>query len=216
MWYVWLKELKLPKFRYQTLLVTLFISIEIYFLRSFMAYVESRPGILLYDSILSLLPPVNLSAPIFILIYSGCLFTLIQLIKTPDNLIKAYLSYGLLILFRFIVLFFVPLEAPPGIIPLKDPFLEMTVYNHGALTKDLFFSGHTATLALCIFLVKAPHKKWIVLSTVLVAAMLVVQHVHYTIDVLAAPIFSWFSYVLVFKHKKVSKLITPALVKSKP
>lgn len=214
-WYVWLKELKLPKFRYQTLLVILFISIEIYFLRSFMAYVESRPGLLIDDFILNLLPAVNLSAPIFILIYGGCIFTLVQLIKTPDNLIKAYLAYGLLILFRFIVLFFVPLEAPLGIIPLKDPFLEMTIYNHDVLTKDLFFSGHTATLALCVFLVKEQYKKWIILLTMLVAIMLLVQHVHYTIDILAAPFFAWQSHFLAFKHRKLGTLIAPALVKTK-
>ena len=215
-WYVWLKELKLPKFRFQTLVAVMFISVEIFFLRAFMTFVETRQGILLNDIILSHLPAVDLSVPIFVLIYGVCIFTFLQLIKTPDNLIKAYLAYGVLILFRSISLYFVALEAPINIIPLKDPLLEFAIYNNYTLMKDLFFSGHTATLVLCVLLVKAPVKKWIILITILVAVMLLIQHAHYTIDVLAAPFFAWQSYVLVFKHKKVSKLLKPILTKPKP
>ena len=141
-----------------------------------MTFVETRQGILLNDIILSQLPAVDLSVPIFVLIYGVCIFTFLQLIKTPDNLIKAYLAYGVLILFRSITLYFVALEAPVNIIPLKDPLLEFAIYNNYTLMKDLFFSGHT-------------------------------------IDVLAAPFFAWQSYVLVFKHKKATKLLKPILTK---
>jgi len=41
----------------------------------------------------------------------------------------------------------VPLEPPPGQIPLADPLVALG--TGVTLQKDLFFSGHVATLVLC-------------------------------------------------------------------
>lgn len=59
---------------------------------------------------------------------------------------------------------------------------------HAYLTKDLFFSGHTATTALLLFYVwKFPRLRWPMLfAHLLVVASVFFAHLHYTIDVLGA------------------------------
>ena len=57
-----------------------------------------------------------------------------------------------------------------------------------ALTKDLFFSGHTATTFLLLLYVW-PHARartWMLLGHVLVVASVFFAHLHYTIDVIGA------------------------------
>jgi len=68
-------------------------------------------------------------------------------------------------------------------------------YGGKFLTKDLFFSGHTSIQFLSFLcLQKKSDKVLALISTILVASLVLVQHVHYTIDVLAAPLFTWLSY----------------------
>jgi membrane-associated phospholipid phosphatase len=111
--------------------------------------------------------------------------------------------YILLNLFRIVCMFFIPLDPPDGIIPLNDTFLKNTVYEGGLNLKDLFFSGHTATLFLFFFFVKNNwFKLFFFLAACSVAFALVIQHVHYSLDIIAAPFFaflSWKIITIVFK-----------------
>ena len=90
-----------------------------------------------------------------------------------------------------------PLEPPAGLIGLVDP-LSNFFYGHDKfITKDLFFSGHTSTMFLLYFcLVKPVDKRIALLVTVLVACLLLVQHVHYSVDILGGFVFGWFSWWL--------------------
>lgn len=86
----------------------------------------------------------------------------------------------------------VPLEPPVDIIPLQDDFLSGTFYDGRVLLKDLFFSGHTASIAVLAFLIQ--DKKWsrmILTMSIIVGSMLIMQHVHYTIDVVCAYMFAY-------------------------
>jgi len=125
---------------------------------------------------------------VFGLVYGGLVLGLGSLSTRPTALLVALQSYALIVAVRMASLYVVPLDPPPGIIPLKDPFVGL--FGSGAaLTKDLFFSGHTATLFL-LFLT-AEHRLLRVvflLATVMVGAGVLWQHVHYTVDVLAAPV----------------------------
>lgn len=81
---------------------------------------------------------------------------------------------------------------------MKDPFVQL--FDTGVvLTKDLFFSGHVATLFLLLLTARhrVPRAAFL-LATVVVGAGLIWQHVHYTIDVLTAPfiIFACYRFVL--------------------
>jgi hypothetical protein len=86
---------------------------------------------------------------------------------------------------------------------LNDPFVDFVGYGKNIITKDLFFSGHTSTLFL-LFLIarKRALKIFFLAITLAVAMFLLKQHVHYTIDVLAAPVFAWISYRICFNRVK--------------
>jgi len=85
------------------------------------------------------------------------------------------------------------LNPPAGLIPLIDP-LSNPFYGKGFVTKDLFFSGHTSTLFVMYLCFDQKIDKYFSLVTSTIVGILVlVQHVHYTIDVLAAPIFAFFA-----------------------
>jgi membrane-associated phospholipid phosphatase len=100
-------------------------------------------------------------------------------------------------LLRIAAMYLMPLEPPPGIIELRDPFVEF--FGGGrTLTRDLFFSGHTSTMFL-LFLVMPGRRLRIAYAcfTVIVGLCVVLQHVHYTVDVFAAPFFAYGAYMIV-------------------
>jgi len=82
---------------------------------------------------------------------------------------------------------------------LNDPVLNWIV-NNNEITNDLFFSGHVADISIFVLCCRTKWLKYFLLvSTVVIAVMLVWQHVHYTADVLAAPFFAYASYVVFAK-----------------
>ena len=89
-----------------------------------------------------------------------------------------------------------PLDPPYDVYPLMDPLVEY-VGTGMPLTKDLFFSGHTSTLFL-LFLVTPTGvlKRLFLACTVLVACAVLVQHVHYAIDVFVAPFFAYAAFAI--------------------
>ena len=106
-----------------------------------------------------------------------------------------FLSIIIIGILRCISLYVVPLAPPQGIIPLRDTFLEGSFYGNQVLVKDLFFSGHTANLSLLIFFVDIKWIKYVLgICTFIVAALLLKQHVHYTVDVVVAPFAAFLSY----------------------
>ena len=115
----------------------------------------------------------------------------------PICLIMALQSYCLMVLIRTAAMFVVPLNGPPDMIPLVDPIVQY--FGSGnVLTKDLFFSGHTATLALLsIASGDRFYKAIFAISATIVAVLITWQHVHYTIDVLSAPFFALGSFHLI-------------------
>lgn len=165
----------------------------------FFQYIQNREGMVINDPLLVILPAVDLSVPIFSILYTLIAVSVIALLFKPAHLLVALQAYTLLTIFRFITLYSVPLEPPADLVPLNDPLVSLFFYQE-IITKDLFFSGHTSImclLALCI-----PFRKLkIVLSigAMAIGSMVLVQHVHYTIDVLAAFPFAALAFYLVKK-----------------
>ena len=165
-------------------------------LARFLEWNERRPGAVLPDPVLALLQPRDLTWLTFSLIYLGLAFGVARLASEPRALLLALSAYVLMVLFRIAAMWMTPLEPPPGMIPLHDPLVRL--FGPGKLlTKDLFFSGHTSTLFLLALTVPGRRSKALfVLCTAAVGVSVLLQHVHYAIDVLAAPFFAYASVKL--------------------
>jgi len=162
----------------------------------FIAEFEKRQGTRLNDFVLHLLTPTDFSTPIFLITYSTVLIVLLELLASPPKLTKGLQMFALLSFFRTLSIFLVPLEAPADIIFLNDPFANILLHQPDLqVVKDLFFSGHTATIALMYFLAQ---KKWAKIycgiALIVSPTLILWQHVHYTIDIIAAIPAAYFCY----------------------
>jgi len=150
--------------------------------------------------------PVDLTWLTFGLIYLSLAAAVFMLRNNPGKLMFTVQLYVLMVAFRITAMYLLPLEPPAQIIVLADPVVEL--FGTGeSLTKDLFFSGHTASLF--IFYLAADNKTYktaFLSATILVALSVVLQHVHYTIDVLAAVLFTYAAYNLLKKIREKLKL----------
>ncbi len=156
---------------------------------TFLAAIEQRQGVVFTDPIHLMVGPVDLTWFIFIALYGALLLAIYGMMHTPLILLRALRAYTLLVAIRMIAMWVMPLDPPATMIPLADPIVT-TFVNGGmaTLTRDLFFSGHTATLCLIGFIIPIRWMRWVFLIlAVLVGAAVVVQHVHYTVDVVIAP-----------------------------
>ena len=191
---IWSEKLSEKSFRWRFIYSIIILAVALYIIAKYLKFIEQRPGFTFNDPLLLSFEAIDFTWVTFILMYGALLIAMISMTKHPRNMLWAIQAYSLVISMRVITIYFMPLEAPPGIIPMEDPFIAF--FGSGqTFLKDLFFSGHTATMYL-LFLV-SPHKKlrWVFLIiTALVAAAVILQHVHYTIDVIAAPFFSYTSY----------------------
>jgi len=166
----------------------------------FFQHIEKREGVVLNDWVLNQLSVHNVSLAVFILIWGATLLAIIRCIKNPQILLLLLWTYLLVSLGRILCIWLVPLDAPPHLIPLVDPLTNF-FYGKQYVTKDLFFSGHTSSVFIVFLGLRKRWDKIITLAFVIcIGALLVIQHVHYTIDVLAAPLASWFAF-------KVAELI---------
>jgi len=168
------------------------LSILFYLPHYFHSVIGPRPGLQLHDPVLNLFKPQDYSVLIFTLIYLSLFIVLWGLIKRPYQIALGLGGYLVITLARMVTMYLVTLEPPVGIIVLQDPFIDRIAYGGNAFTKDLFFSGHVATLTLLALLEERPRvKKVIWLCMALVAGLILMQRVHYTIDVLAAPLITF-------------------------
>lgn len=181
----------------------LFLLIVLWALTQFLNYVETRKGFVFDDPALSFFNAVDVTWATFALIYFSLIFALYYFSKRPNLLLLTFQVYGIMALLRIAAMYLVPLNPPQTMIPLTDPFVEF--FGTGKLlTKDLFFSGHTATLFVLFLTAPAGRVKTLFLIlTILVAAAVLVQHVHYTIDVFAAPFFAYAAYRAVIKFRRL-------------
>jgi membrane-associated phospholipid phosphatase len=105
-------------------------------------------------------------------------------------------GYILVSLSRMLTINLFPLNPPVGLIPLIDP-ISNAFYGKTYITKDLFYSGHTSSIFLIFLCLR---RRWdrlfTLIGTLLVGFLLLVQHVHYTIDVLGAFVFTYPLYWL--------------------
>ncbi|WP_460500571.1 phosphatase PAP2-related protein [Hymenobacter agri] len=167
-------------------------------LPGFYQFVQGRSGRLLADPLLALLPAQDHSALIFALIYGAIAATLSYLLPRPQRLLQTLWAYYLLQLMRMTTLWLLPLDPPAALIPLSDPLVDhLFGVTTQPVVRDLFFSGHTSTMMLLTLASRSRRWRWALgLATGAVGLLVLIQRVHYSYDVLAAPFFAWAAYWL--------------------
>ena len=204
---VWNKELTNKSFLPQFVFSALSVVIGLFLFTRFLAFIEDRPGVVLPDPILAMFVPIDLSVFTFIVMYSTVLIAIISLLQSPRALMLGLQSYTLMLAIRTLAMYSIPLEAPATILPLIDPMVSEIGVGK-LMTKDLFFSGHTATIYI-MYLVsqRKGYRIFFLTATILIGIAVTIQHVHYSVDVIAAPFFGYGVYRIVsLLNKKYSSI----------
>jgi hypothetical protein len=196
---VWRSALQVKGFRNKFIIAAILLASCAIIAPNLFQYVQQREGQLLNDYLLSRLPAYELSSWIFILLYILIFISICSLLLNPRQFLVVLQAYIILTFLRFVAILLVPLEPPTLMIELHDPFVQYLFYQQ-SVTKDLFFSGHTSLLVLLAMAVTSTWLRSIlVIGAFAVATMLLIQHAHYTIDIVLAPFFSWFALALAKK-----------------
>lgn len=178
-------------------------------------YVEMRKGVQLEDKLLYLLPSFDYSIPVFLVLYTSLSLVILTHLNKPRVILKVIEMHFWVAVIRQICILLVALEPPAGLIVLRDVFLENTVYpRHSPLTKDLFFSGHVASVWLYFLCAEKKYIKYLMIgSTFMMSFMILSMRVHYTYDVYGALLFTTLIYK--FPSWAKTKIAERALVKVK-
>lgn len=192
----WHKAWQHPVFRWK-FFIGLFGTIALLMtFPGFFQTIERHTGPVLNDIVLDQLPPQDVSLYIFLTIWASALLIIIRARRSPAVFMLFTYGYILVSLSRMLTINLFPLNPPVGLIPLIDP-LSNAFYGKTYITKDLFYSGHTSSIFLIFLCLR---RRWdrlfTLIGTLLVGFLLLVQHVHYTIDVLGAFVFTYPLYWL--------------------
>jgi len=186
-------------FRKKSIIGFSLVLIILAFFPLFFQAIEKRHGPLLQDWLLIRLPAYDVSIFVFIIIWATSLLMLFRSIQDPNIFLQFIWAYVFLCLSRMISITLIPLDPPDRLLPMVDP-ISNAFYGKKYITKDLFFSGHTSTIFLnFLCLRKKPDKIFALIGTIIAGVLLLVQHVHYTVDVIAAPFFTYLVYWLAKK-----------------
>ena len=191
----WQEAWLTPSFRRRLMAGLLVLIAMLSLLPRFFQMIEQRQGIGLNDPVLRALPAHNISTILFIVMWSFSVYCLFRAAQTPRMFLAYLWSFIFLTAFRCLTITLVPLDPPAGLIGLVDPVSNFFYGSDKFVTRDLFFSGHTSSMFLLFLTIPGKTDKKLALGvTAIVAFLLLVQHVHYTLDVLGAFVFCWISY----------------------
>jgi hypothetical protein len=193
----WKQAWSSPNQRSLIIIGSIIMAIIMFMMPAFFNAIQKRTGPVMNDWLLASIPSYNVSWAIFPIIWGWGLYSLWRGIETPIILITYLWSFIFISMLRLLTISLIPLDPPVGLVELKDP-LTGIFYGESTITKDLFFSGHTSVLFLTVLCLETKRDKILAgCATFAVACLLLVQHVHYTVDVIAAPIIIYPVYRLV-------------------
>ena len=177
---------------------------------------EARPAPTLPDALVSRIPYLPWVDRYNYLLWAICVLPLAiaMLAANARRFCRYNLAAGVLDLLRGLCIAatgFGPVRGPDlhagmGVHQRLEAFVSLISLGHlgpaFALTKDLFFSGHTATTCLLLlYLWRFPRLRWLaLLGHLLVVASVFLAHLHYTVDVLGAYAFT-VAVFLLFEHR---------------
>ncbi len=155
-------------------------------------YVSSTTSVGVPDLILDHLPPVDLG---FLFIY-GYIALVAGIFTYPlffrvRILHVAAVQFSLLLTLRSLFMVFTHLKTPPGSVPVSFPWFFGKLY----FENDMFFSGHTAVPFLGFYLFRQSPIRYVFLAgSIMMGMVVLVMHLHYSIDVFAAFFMTYCSY----------------------
>ena len=193
----WSDAWQLKRFRYKTIIALFLVAIILIMLPTFFAFIEKRDGMVLQDYVLDAVPAMDVSIPTFTIIWSVVLLVFYRIYQNPRLFLLVAYGFILMCVLRMLTISLLPLNPPPGLIVLKDPIANIAYGGNGIfITKDLFYSGHTGNMFLFFLCLQHKWDKIIALTaSFLVGILVMVQHIHYSIDVIAAFLFTFFIYL---------------------
>ena len=194
----WKEALQITRVRWVIFFCVSTLLINVFYTPFFYQEVLSpKKGFSLNDPFLNLFAPVDWSLPIFTILYLAVLHAVLSTMTKPNVALLGLATYCVVNLFRIVTMYVITLEPPVGIILLVDPISSIT-YPGKDFAKDLFFSGHISAMMALVFIEKNQLAKILkIVGTVIMGVLLAWQHVHYTIDLLAAPIITYGAFLLI-------------------
>jgi hypothetical protein len=194
----WTQVLKTARYRWIILFCLCTLLLIVFYMPIFYQQILGpKKGWVLNDPILQYFEPVNWSLPVFIILYLAVIQTVLSCWLKPELAILGLTTYCVVNLLRILTMYLVTLEPPLDMILLADP-ISSIAYPDKGFAKDLFFSGHISTMMVLVFIERNRIALVVkVLGTVVMAVLLAWQHVHYAIDIVAAPLITYGAYLLV-------------------
>ena len=190
----WKFYLQNKKYRLSLLISIAFVVATLSLFAQFLNGIESREGTILNDYLLNIVPAKDCSIWVFFCLWSSFALCIYYIATHPKQLLICLWGYGFLAASRILTIALVPLNPPVHIIALNDPITN-AFYGGKFMTKDLFYSGHTATVILMYLITE---KKWLkcyfLFCSIAIGTMVLVQHIHYTVDVIFAPAGAYLVY----------------------
>lgn len=192
---LWKNNWQSTDYRRKLISGLIIISLILITLPFFYQAIEQRNGIKFNDYLLQWLPAYDLSLFIFVTIWSMALLTFHRFKQDPQIFLTFLWGFILINLSRFVSIGLVPLNAPDSLVAIHDP-ISNYFYGPKFITKDLFFSGHTAAMFLMFLCLKKRSDKILTfIATIVIGIAVLIQHVHYTMDVFMAPVITYFLWI---------------------
>ncbi len=158
-----------------------------------------KEGVILDDVFLRFIPALDVSMPIAILEASVFILCILRSVTNPNLAITILFALALQFSFRLVTIDLTRFLPPPGLVELKDPFGSMAFHSR-YITRDLFYSGHTSSQFIFYLCARKKYDRYYMLfTTITIGIMVLIQHVHYTIDVVSAPFFAFACYFISVK-----------------
>ncbi len=204
----WTEALKIPRYRWALAFCAATLAWMILFVPGFYRDILTpKPGYLLNDFVLGFFTPRDLSLYIFVILYAATIQTIASHFREADVLLLGLCVYFAMNIVRTATMYLVTLEPPVGIILLTDP-ISSALYPDQGFAKDLFFSGHISSIMVTVLIEKNKAARWLkIAGTFLMAVLLAWQHVHYTVDLIVAPLATWGVFLVATRLLKSTNFV---------